>query len=364
MRHDLNKEYTIISLEDHFLHPKVWEILPKEMKDKYDLLKDALFDIGEGRIKQMDAAGIDFQVISHVEPDVKLIKDTNEAIKLAKEINNYLSDAVKKFPDRLGGFAVLPMQSPDDAALELERTVTELGFKGAMIDGHTNGAYLDDASYAVLLKKAEKLDVPLYIHPTDPPKEIAEKYFENNDAVITGWAWQVETSIHLIRMINKGIFDKYPKLKIIVGHMGELIPYGFTRLNTSLTVGNWIIKSDNTQKMNLYYYFKNNIYITSSGVFDEPVFRCAKEMIGLDNMMFSVDFPFQDNVKATEFLEKLSLNHKEKNHFAGEKASHLLKLNQSGDCNYKTNKSSKFEVFKIRLKSKIGKYLINKLIKQ
>ena len=355
----------IISLEDHFIHPKVWELLPEELKSKYELLKESLFDIGKGRIIKMDAAGIDFQVISHVEPGVNFIERKSEAVTLAIEINNYLSDAIKIFPGRLGGFAVLPMRSPVDAAIELERTVTELGFKGALINGHTNGVYLDDNSYDVLLKKAEELEVPIYIHPTNPPKEISEKYFQNNDAFITGWGWQVETSIHLIRMINKGVFDKYPKLKVIIGHMGELIPYGFSRLNVALTVGNWIIAGDNTSKpkMNLYYYFKNNIFITSSGVFDESVFTCAKEMIGLNNMMFSVDYPFQDNISATQFLNKLPLNSQEKSQFAGKNASALLKLNVVEDSNYRIPKSNKFEIFKIRLKSKIGKFLINKLVK-
>ena len=357
----IEKKITVISLEDHFLHPKVWEMLPKELKDKYKFLKDELLDIGEGRIKKMDAAGIDFQVISHVEPGVNFIDDTNQAIKLAREINNYLFEAIKIFPERLGGFAVLPMQSPTAATEELERAVTKLGFKGALIDGHTNGIYLDDDSYTILLQKAEDLDVPIYIHPTNPPKEIAEKYFENNDAIITGWGWQVETSIHVIRMINKGVFDKHPRLKVIIGHMGELLPYGFTRLNIALTAGNWLIKSNEAPKMNVHYYFKNNIFITSSGVFDEPVFRCAKEMMGLNNLMFSVDYPFQDNVAATSFLHKLTLNPLEKAQFAGTNAINLLKLNP--DDNDQIHRSSKFETFKIRLKSKIGKFLISKLVK-
>jgi predicted TIM-barrel fold metal-dependent hydrolase len=351
----------VISLEDHFLYSKVWDYFPEELKDKYRLLKDKLLDVGENRIKEMDAAGIDFQVISHVDPGVNLIENVELAVQLSREANNCLFEAIKVNTERLGGFALLPMQSPKEAADELERSVRELHFKGAMINGHTHGVYLDDDSNAVLLQKAEELDVPLYIHPTDPPAEIAQKYYGNNDVVITGWAWQVETSLHLIRMINKGIFDKYPNLKIIIGHMGELIPFGFTRLNLSLSLGNWIInpKSDIPAK-NLHYYFKHNVFVTSSGVFDEPVFRCAKEMTGLDNMMFSVDYPFQDNIKATEFLNKLSLNDMEKSLFAGANAATLLKLKQSKGT---VAKASKWEIFRIRLKSKIGKALLSKLVK-
>ena len=351
----------VISLEDHYLCPKIWETLSPDFKNKYDMLKNSLFDIGEDRIKQMDAAGIDFQVLSHAEPGVKLAKNTKEAIELAKEANNYLYNAIKAFPERFGGFAVLPVQSPEDAAMELERAVLKLGFKGAMIDGHTNGIYLDDESFSVLLRKAEELDVPIYIHPTDPPKEISKDYFEGNDVLLTGFAWQVETSLHIIKMVNKGIFDKHQKLKVIIGHMGEFIPYGFSRLNTALTVGNWILKQENMPKMNLHYYFKNNIFITSSGVFDVPVFECAKEMIGIDNMMFSVDYPFKNSVEATDFLNKISLTNNEKQLFAGKNASDLLKINSNSKCKKDNTKS--FKVSRIRLKSRVGKYLISKLIK-
>jgi len=351
----------IISLEDHYLYSKIWDTLPQYLKDKYEIMKAPLIDIAEGRINQMDAAGIDFSVLSHVEPGVKYAKNIEEAIELARDTNNYLYAAISKYPKRLGGFAVLPVQSPKDAAVELERAVIELGFKGALIDGHFNGVYLDDDSFSVLLKKAEELNVPIYIHPTNPPEKISKEYFENNDVLITGFAWQVETSLHIIKMINKGIFDKYPNLKIIIGHMGEFIPYGFTRLNIALSVGNWVLKNDNAPKMNLHYYFKNNIYITSSGVFDEPVFNCAKEMIGIDNIMFSVDFPFKDKIEATDFLNKLSLNDKERKQFSSENASILLKLNNDIKIKKKTN--NKFSIFKIKLKGKIGKFLISKLVK-
>ena len=358
MKRNTKKPYTV-SLEDHFLHPKVWELFPDNIKAKYGMLKDALMDVGENRIKMMDAAGIDFQVLSHVEPSISLVDNVQEAVLLAREINDYLYGIIAKNSERLGGFAVLPMQSPKDAAKELERTVKELGFKGGMINGHQNGVYLDDDSYSALLSMAEELDVPIYIHPVDPPKEISEKYFQNNEFVITGWAWQVETAMHVIRMISTGVFDRHPRLKIIIGHMGELIPYGFTRLNQSFTMGSWILKSD-TPKMNLHYYFKNNIFITSSGVFDEPVFRCAKDMIGINNLMFSVDYPFRDNLTATDFLNKLTLSESEKSLFAGLNASRLLKLNRSEES---VSHVSQLEIFKIKLKSRIGRFLISRLVK-
>ena len=352
----------VVSLEDHYLHPKVWDTLPVALQEKYRLLKETLMEIGEERIKKMDAAGISFQVISHVDPGVKQITDTNEAVKLAAEVNDYLYSAIQKYPNRLGGFAELPLQSPIDAAKELERAVLKLGFKGAMINGHINGKYLSDDCFSPVLAKAQELNVPIYIHPTDPPTEICKDYFDSSDAIITGWAWQIETSTHLIKMINSGTFDEFPNLKIIIGHMGELIPYGLTRLNLGLTFGNWILKTGNVD-MNVYYYFRNNIFITSSGVFDEPVFMCAKEMLGCKNLMFSVDYPFQDNVIATQFLNKLPLSIEEKNQFAGKTAIDLLKLNCLTIKYKNLRKTSKIEQFKIKMKSKIARYLLNKLVK-
>lgn len=358
MRPGAKRLYTV-SLEDHFLHPEVWELFPDNIKAKYEVLKDALLDVGENRIKMMDAAGIDFQVLSHVEPGLSLVDNAEEAVRFARVINDYLYDVISKKPERLGGFAILPMQSPEDAAEELERTVKKLGFRGAMVNGHQGGVYLDDSSYSGLLSLAEELDVPIYIHPTDPPKEISEKYYQNNDVVITGWAWQAETALHVIRLIGNGVFDRHPRLKIIIGHMGELIPYGFTRLNQAFTMGNWILKSD-TPKMNLHYYFKNNIYVTSSGVFDEPVFRCAKAMLGIENLMFSVDYPFKDNITATDFLHRLPLDDFEKSLFAGMNSSKLLKLNRA---EVSATDFSKLEIFKIKLKSRVGRFLISKLVK-
>jgi predicted TIM-barrel fold metal-dependent hydrolase len=168
----------------------------------------------------MDAAGIDLQVLSHVAPGVQTLEPTT-AVSLSKEVNDWLGEVTNTYPTRFAGFATLPVQSPKDAADELERTVTQLGFKGALINGHTQGRYLDDKSFSVLLEQAEALDVPIYIHPTDPPQAVMDVYYRDYPAMITGsWGWQVETGTHLLRLICGGVFDRLPRLKIIVGHMG------------------------------------------------------------------------------------------------------------------------------------------------
>jgi len=190
----------------------------------------------------MDAAGIDLQVLSHVGPGVQTL-ERDTAIRLSREVNDWLAAVIKENPTRFAGFAMLPTQSPKDAADELERTVAELGFKGALINGHTQGRYLDDDSFSPILERAQALDVPIYIHPTDPPQAIIDTYYKDCPAMMQSWGWQVETGTHLLRLISTGVFDRYPRLKIIVGHMGELVPFALKGINTALTMGNWLLAS-------------------------------------------------------------------------------------------------------------------------
>jgi predicted TIM-barrel fold metal-dependent hydrolase len=217
------KAMRIISLEEAFLHPKLRELYPASYVRLLDLVKGPLTDVGPERIRRMDAAGIDLQVLSHVQPGVQTL-ESSAAIRLSREVNDWLGGVVQKYPTRFAGFAMLPTQSPMEAADELERTVAQLGFKGAMINGHTNGRYLDDDSFSPILERAQALDVPIYIHPTDPPQAILDTYYKGLPAMMQSWGWQVETGTHLLRLISSGVFDRFPALKIIVRHMGELIP--------------------------------------------------------------------------------------------------------------------------------------------
>src|SRR5262245_43375523 len=336
LQSDGHKKMRTIALEEAFLHPKLWELYPSQLQKQYGMIKDSLTDIGPERIRKMDAASIDLQVLSHVAPGVQLLEDATLAVRLSREINDWLGDVVKTYPTRFAGFAILPTQSPLDAADELERTVTQLGFKGALINGHTHGHYLDEEPYSVLLERAQALDVPIYIHPTDPPQAITDLYFRSDPALITGWAFLVETGTHLLRIITSGVFDRYQRLKIIVGHMGELIPYCLTRLNLAMTMGNWILRNQGistaisqTQaraEKSMLYYMRENVFITTSGVFDQPVLNCAVSMLGIDRILFSVDAPFRDSLEATEFLGASQLSADDKEKLAHGNAEHLLKL--------------------------------------
>ena len=359
----------VVALEEAFLHPRVWEVFPEELRHRYEPVRARLSDVGTERIRLMNAAGIDVQVLSHVQPGIQILPDgqIELAVEICREVNDWLAEAIAAHPTRLEGFAMLPTQSPTRAAHELHRTVRDLGFKGALINGHTNGRYLDDPSFDVLLGKAESLGVPIYIHPTDPPQAVSDGYYAPFDsALVPTWGWPVETGTHLLRLICAGVFDRHQDLKVIVGHMGELLPYCFTRLNRGLTMAGWLLASAPQMRNNVGYYMRRNVFITSSGVFDVPVFDCARALLGLDNLMFSVDYPFQDNFEAMEFLNRCGLTAADRERFAHGTAESLLRLDSPpgaiapargvsvGDAWYRMRN---------RIQSKVGRAMISALVK-
>jgi predicted TIM-barrel fold metal-dependent hydrolase len=361
----------VVALEEAFLHPRVWDLFPEPLQRKYQPVRARLSDVGAERIRLMDAAGIDVQVLSHVGPGVQILADEQAqlAVAVSREVNDWLADAIAAHPARFAGFATLPTQSPADAADELERAIADLGFKGALINGHTNGHYLDNPSFDVLLGRAESLGVPIYIHPADPPQPVTDCYYAPFDpALVPTWGWPVETGTHLLRLICAGVFDRHPNLKVIVGHMGELIPFCFTRLNVGLTMAGWLLSpesDDPPMRNSVGYYLRENVFITSSGVFDVPVFDCARAMLGLDNLMFSVDYPFQDNFAAMEFLERCDLSPEDKQRFAHRTAENLLKLDgQPGDIGVASPAvGDAWYRWRSRAKSRIGRALVSALVK-
>ena len=298
------------------MHPRLWEVYPAALRERYAPVKERLMNVGPARIAEMDAAGIDLQVLSHVQPGVQICTDPALAAAISGEVNDWLGGVVATYPTRFAGFATVPTQSPDLAADELERTVTQHGFTGALINGHTGGHYLDEPRFEPLLQRAALLGVPIYLHPTDPPEDVSRCSYDPYTAVLgPSWAWPVETGTHVLRMICGGVFDRHPDLKIIVGHLGELLPYCYARLSIGLTVGGWLVdagratggQSGVTMQRPFAHYMKHNVYLTSSGVFEQPVFDCAAAMLGVDNLMFSVDSPLRDNIEAMDFLAACQL---------------------------------------------------------
>jgi predicted TIM-barrel fold metal-dependent hydrolase len=333
------------------------------------MVKGRLTDVGPERIRRMDAAGIDLQVLSHVQPGVQTL-ERNAAIRLSTEINDWLAAVIREYPTRFAGFAMLPTQSPIDAADELERTVSQFGFKGALINGHTNGRYLDEDLFSPILERAQALDVPIYIHPTDPPRAIIDTYYKDCPAMMQSWGWQVETGTHLLRLISNGVFDRYPNLKIIVGHMGELIPFGLKRINAALTMGNWLLASQSKgaesaaqrcMQKSIFHYMRANVFITTSGVFDQAALNCAIAEVGIDNILFSVDDPFGDNFEGVDFLNKAQLSREDKEKLAHQNAARILKLT-FGTNSPRSSGRSLFS-FKARVKAKIARTLLSFLVK-
>jgi uncharacterized protein len=284
-----------------------------------------LLDLGEGRIADMDAAGVDVQVISTRAPSVQNLSAA-DAVPLAKAANDRLAAAVAQYPDRFAGFATLPTPAPAKAAAELERTVREFGFKGAILHGHTAGRFLDDQDFWPVLECAEGLGVPVYLHPTPPTPAVFEAYFSGLPAPVAGalakagWGWHAETGLHALRLMVSGVFDRFPALQVIIGHMGEYLPFSIARADTALRAVTGHLGRSVTD------YFQQNFHITTSAYFTLPPLRCALSVVGADRIMFAVDYPFCTAVDGVDFLRSVPVSPADREKIAHVNAERLLGL--------------------------------------
>ena len=319
----------VIAIEEHYVNPIVQETLNKlgfDIPAENPALAKKLNDLGTGRLAEMDAAGIDIQVlsISRTENINKLLPI--EGTALVRECNDMLADVVSKKPDRFAAFALLAMQDPESAAAELERCVTDLGFKGVMINGTINGQFLDNPKFYPVLAEAEKHKVPIYLHPAPPPPNIYDTYFsglpENvgSRLATAGWGWHVENGLHSLRLITAGVFDRFPDLQIIIGHMGENIPFSFARADDILT------KVSTHLERRVGEYFLSNFHITTSGYFTYPPLLCTLMVFGADRILFAVDYPFSSITAGNAFLTGAPLNPTDLEKIAHGNAERLLRL--------------------------------------
>lgn len=323
----------VITLEDHFTtplaHSKLPPLTPARAHHKAEFNRqlghdvDAeLLDLGESRLAAMDQAGIDFQVISLTSPGCQAY-EADTAIAMAKDANDRLYAAVKKHPDRFGGFAALPTADPAAAVKELERAVNKLGFKGALINGHTRGSFLDDRKYWGLFECAQALDVPLYLHPTRPHPNAMKAYYDDYEELgAAAWGFSADTGAHYLRIVFAGVFDAFPDLKIILGHLGETLPFVMERLNTHVAMD----AAHRGLKKTPLEYLRENMIVTTSGNFFMPAFLCTYMALGADRILFSVDWPYEKNSEATEFLRKLPVSETDREKIAHLNAERLLKL--------------------------------------
>ena len=270
-------------------------------------LLDILLDMGEGRIKQMDAAQIDVQVLSLAAPGLEQ-SDPDMATTLSVSVNNALSDAIARRPDRFKGFAALAPQKPQEAAKELERTVKELGFIGWNTHSNFNGTYLDEKRYRPVLETAASLGAPIYIHPTVPAIPQLRTYgFALAGA---GFGFGMETAMCMMRLVLSGVFDELPELKIMIGHYGEVLPFLLTRVDWAVRAAAFspvpVLKKKPSE------YLLQNMLVTTSGNFFEPAFTCTKQALGVERILLGSDYPFENGVQSIAFLEGLPISSEEK----------------------------------------------------
>lgn len=296
-----------IALEEHFitpgLEPHMRAAMPRISTEAADLLSQLMLDFGERRLAAMDEAGVDIAVLSISGPGVQAEPDPAAAVKLARDANDRLAAEVGKQPARYRGFAHLPMQDVPAAIAELERCVRELGFVGSMVNGHTNGVYLDDPRYDPFWERMQDLDVPLYLHPTD--SFVLPYVLEGAPELVKPtWEWNFETSSHFLRLLFSGVFDRFPRLKIILGHMGETLPYHLWRFDSraALIVGKRPLKEVPS------FYLRRNMFVTTSGQCDNVPLIAALSALGADKVLFSIDYPYEDSATAGRFLDAAPLD--------------------------------------------------------
>ena len=289
---------------------------------------DALLrDVGAARIADMDAAGIDVQVLSHVQPAAQS-RSGAAGVAAAVRANDYLAAVTASSAGRLAGFATLPTGSPSEAADELSRCVLSLGMVGGLINSTlgTNDRFLDDPSFSVLLARFEALDVPLYLHPAQPPATVRSVFYEGLAAPVAGalatnaWGWHAEAGLHALRLAASGTLARHPGLRVILGHCGEMIPFMLERVDDMMPRAVTGLDSEISE------YILRHLWVTTSGMFSLPPVQCALAVFGVDRVLFSVDYPFSPNRRGRELLDALPLAPADRAKVAGGNAAALLGL--------------------------------------
>ena len=312
-----------IALEEHVLTPGLVDYWRPTMTDVPAPVTADLFnrlsDLGDQRLQTMDKAGIARAVLSVSGPGVQAEPNAGVATRKARESNDFLAAQIQKRPDRYAGFAHIAVQDPKAAADELERCVRDLEFKGAMINGHTGGQYLDHPSLAPFWERAETLGTLIYIHPTDPvtPAPVLDGVPALRRAT---WEWGFETGSHALRLVFSGLFDRYPKAKVALGHMGEALPYLLWRFDSRAKLYNVKLAKPPSR------YIKDNIVVTVSGVFAAEPLRCAIDALGRDKVMFAADYPFEDTVDAGHFIDTVPIEESLREDVAYNNAAKLLRM--------------------------------------
>jgi predicted TIM-barrel fold metal-dependent hydrolase len=327
----------VVTLEEHFSLPSFSHRVPgasqpgvgSDLPAAVRRTAEKIVDLGAGRLADMDRSGISMQVLSkagnHFGPSADML-DGDEAVAFARDFNDEVARRIAEHPDRFAAFAHLPMSVPEGAADELERAVRDLGFRGALISGTIRGEFLDHARFGLLLQRAEALDVPIYVHPGMPVPEVRKAYYDGLAPKISfglatfAWGWHYEVALHIMRIAVSGTLDKYPRLKLIIGHMGEALPFMLARCEATFGADLSHLQRPLAQTI------IDHVYITTAGFFTLPPFTAAMTTFGIDRIMFSVDYPYASNEEGRAFLDKLPLSPADLAKVAHGNADRLLKL--------------------------------------
>jgi predicted TIM-barrel fold metal-dependent hydrolase len=320
-----------IGLEEHFAIPETLQdsagFVPE---DYWNILSGRLLDVTDGRLREMDENGVDMMVLSLNAPAIQAIYQADRAVEMAKRANDFAAETVAKRPHRFQSFAALPMQDPDAATRELMRCVKELGCRGALVNGFSQVGdpetvvYCDDPRYAAFWDTLEGLDVPFYLHPRNPLKSWAQIYAGHEWLLGPTWAFGQETAVHALRLIGSGLFDRNPKLQIILGHMGEGLPISMWRIDNR----NAWVEGPRGHKARhpIAHYFHRNVHLTTSGNFRTQSLVDAILEIGSDRIMFSTDWPFENVDHAATWFDTASISENDRLKIGRTNAAKLLKL--------------------------------------
>jgi len=321
-----SKKPRVIAIEEHYWDKEVAATFePVDRMRGAPGIVERLYDLTDLRIKEMDEAGIDFQVLSHGAPATQR-GDAETSVKLARGANDRLREVVSARPDRFAAFACLPTPDPKAAAEELERCVTRLGFKGAMVHGLTNGVFFDDKRFWPIFERAQALDVPLYVHPATPHPAVVAAYYQDYlgdfpGLLTAGWGFTVETATQGIRLVLSGVFDAYPEVKIILGHLGESLPFSLWRITHALQR-----PGNRSASFSFRDYFSKHFWITTSGNFSNPALLCCVMEMGVERILFSVDYPYVANKPGADWVPTIPLSAEDKTKILSGNAERLLRL--------------------------------------
>lgn len=315
----------VIALEEHMFPREVLDSARLDLGARAGRRAAELDDVGEGRLQVMDEAGIDIQVLSALSGIVQDL-DAEHSVNVSRDLNDRLANTVSTYPERFRAFAALPIGDPVGADAELRRCIEGLGFVGAMIHGQTRGVFLDDPSVRPVLATAARLGVPIYLHPAPPPPSVQDAYFSGLPSAVAaclataGWGWHAECGMHVLRMVAAGVFEELPDLQLIVGHMGEGIPFHLDRIEEMLTP---VVRG---HASTVAETLRRNLHITTSGYSYDAPLLCALATFGADRILFSVDHPFADSATATAFLQAAPVSGDEREKIAHGNAEALLSL--------------------------------------